>query len=139
MIPKFDEKTKTFSLANYEQAKAYALDYVKERGLQDVIIQDDSDFKAVKERRTEIRKKKEAIASARIALNKAVVGTLNEQLRSIEAILTDADGVLKSKVDEWKAKDEKSIEIYSVTISSLDKEKIEKIKKYAKRLGLEVR
>lgn len=96
-------KTKTWEIQDFPKAKSDCEAFIKNEGLLDVLIQSDEDKKAVKAARTIIRAKKDEIATLRKDLNKAVMGTFNDQAKELESLLDDADVKLKKKLDDYTA------------------------------------
>ena len=105
------------------------------------VIQDEGDFKLLKNIRTEVRKQKDTIANARKQVNEMLLGNLNYQLTSLEKLLTKCDDVLKERVDSYKEKQgEVKAQTYTITISCSDPKVIDKIKAFAeKQTGVSIK
>lgn len=135
IVPRFDEATRSYQVANYPEVARAVNDYIRNSCLQDLIVQNEGDFKAVKEKRTEIRKHKEDIATARKKVNAMLLGDFNNQLFTLEHALDGADKVLKAKVDEWNEKEKGKEALESITVYSIDKDVLEQVRKYAVKKG----
>lgn len=105
-----------------------------------LIIENDSDKKLVKETRTEIRKRIEQLKNGRLSIQRKFMGNLEEQVKTIEKMLTTADNTLKEKINDYEVKNGKVvIKKYDITIKNITKgDDLEKIKKLAEELSLEI-
>lgn len=105
-----------------------------------LIIENDSDKKLVKETRTDIRKRIEQLKNGRLSIQRKFMGNLEEQVKTIEKMLTSADNALKEKINDYEVKNDKVvIKKYDITIKNITKgNDLEKIKKLAEELSLEI-
>lgn len=105
-----------------------------------LIIENDSDKKLVKETRTDIRKRIEQLKNGRLSIQRKFMGNLEEQVKTIEKMLTSADNTLKEKINDYEVKNGKVvIKKYDITIKNITKgDDLEKIKKLAEELSLEI-
>ena len=105
-----------------------------------LIIENDSDKKLVKETRTDIRKRIEQLKNGRLSIQRKFMGNLEEQVKTIEKMLTTADNTLKEKINDYEVKNGKVvIKKYDITIKNITKgDDLEKIKKLAEELSLEI-
>lgn len=105
-----------------------------------LIIENDSDKKLVKETRTDIRKRIEQLKNGRLSIQRKFMGNLEEQVKTIEKMLTSADNALKEKINDYEIKNGKVvIKKYDITIKNITKgDDLEKIKKLAEELSLEI-
>lgn len=105
-----------------------------------LIIENDSDKKLVKETRTDIRKRIEQLKNGRLSIQRKFMGNLEEQVKTIEKMLTSADNALKEKINDYEVKNGKVIiKKYDITIKNITKgDDVEKIKKIAEELRLEI-
>ena len=134
----FNQETKTYEIKEFNHTLEECKKFISNFALLDLIIQNDSDKKAVKNSRTLIRKKLDEVSTVRKTLNEVVMGRFNEQTKEIESLLKETDAQLKAKVDEYEKKIGKP-ELYSIVIKSYDKKKIEKVRAYALKLEMEVK
>lgn len=134
----FNQETKTYEIKEFNHTLEDCKNFISNFALLDLIIQNDSDKKAVKNSRTLIRKKLDEVATVRKTLNEVVMGRFNEQTKEIESLLKETDAQLKAKVDEYEKKIGKP-KLISVVIKSYDKKKIEKVRTYALKLEMEVK
>ncbi|MCI1244503.1 MAG: hypothetical protein LKG11_00885 [Bacilli bacterium] len=115
--------------------------YAEDECLKELVITNDDDLKAVKAKRTEIRKYLDAIKNARLSINHIVLGGMNDGFKTLEKTLGDADAILKSKKDEWDAAEEAKnpkepeIVLHAVTCKHMDEKVILKVKAFAEKLG----
>ena len=128
----FNQETKTYEIKEFNHTLEECKKFISNFALLDLIIQNDSDKKAVKNSRTTIRKKKDEIATLRKTLNSIVMGKFNEQAKELEKELDNADVQLKAKIDEYEKKLGKP-QKFSITISSYDAQVIEKIREYVNK------
>lgn len=105
-----------------------------------LIIENDSDKKLAKETRTDIRKRIEQLKNGRLSIQRKFMGNLEEQVKTIEKMLTSADNALKEKINDYEIKNGKVvIKKYDITIKNITKgDDLEKIKKLAEELSLEI-
>lgn len=105
-----------------------------------LIIENDSDKKLVKETRTDIRKRIEQLKNGRLSIQRKFMGNLEEQVKTIEKMLASADNTLKEKINDYEVKNGKVvIKKYDITIKNITKgDDLEKIKKLAEELSLEI-
>lgn len=105
-----------------------------------LIIENESDKKLVKETRTDIRKRIEQLKNGRLSIQRKFMGNLEEQVKTIEKMLTSADNALKEKINDYEIKNGKVvIKKYDITIKNITKgDDLEKIKKLAEELSLEI-
>lgn len=134
----FNQETKTYEIKEFNHTLEECKKFISNFALLDLIIQNDSDKKAVKNSRTLIRKKLDEVSTIRKTLNEVVMGRFNEQTKEIESLLKETDAQLKAKVDEYEKKIGKP-ELFSIVIKSYDKKKIEKVRAYALKLEMEVK
>lgn len=134
----FNQETKTYEIKEFNHTLEECKNFISTFALLDLIIQNDSDKKAVKNSRTLIRKKLDEVATVRKTLNEVVMGRFNEQTKEIESLLKETDAQLKAKVYEYEKKIGKP-ELFSIVIKSYDKKKIEKVRAYALKLEMEVK
>lgn len=137
ITPVLNAGTGRYEISNYEKVKESATKYI-----QDILskhtheITDKDMLKSVKDDRTEIRKQGDDIKKARLQINDLLLGTFNSQLKELEKIIKDADGVLKAQVDTYVEKT-KPVEpkVYSLTITSFDEKLINVVKDFAIKKG----
>ena len=134
----FNQETKTYEIKEFNHTLEECKKFISNFALLDLIIQNDSDKKAVKNSRTLIRKKLDEVSTVRKTLNEVVMGRFNEQTKEIESLLKETDAQLKAKIDEYEKKIGKP-ELFSIVIKSYDKKKIEKVRAYALKLEMEVK
>lgn len=139
LVPVYDKDSGTYVINNFEKCKSVVQAFITECHL-DLVITSEEDFKGVKATRTNIRKKKETVATARKQIKEMLVGTFEAQLKEIETMLGEADTKLKVKVDAWEAENKNKAaapKIITLTIKGYDLKKIEKIKESAIKQNLE--
>lgn len=139
LVPVYDKDTGAYVISNFEKCKGIVQTFIKDCHL-DMVITDEADFKEIKATRTNIRKKKETISTARKQIKEMLVGTFEAQLKELETLLGDADLKLKEKVDTWEAENKNKVaapKVITLTIKGYDLKKIEKIKESAIKQGLE--
>ena len=138
ITPVIDESTGKYVIKNFDLVREGCQAFIKENGYQDLVITNDSDYKLIADGRTVIRKKIDAIASARKNVNELVLGEFNTQLKELEKMLKEADDLSKEKVhtfdEEVKGKVLKP-RIITLTVKNYDSKVIEKVKAYATKLG----
>ena len=138
LVPVLDKKTGQYAVKDFDNVKKIVSDFIGREVTPIKEIADDITFKSVKELRTDIRKKKDAITQARIQINSLLLGTFNGQLKDIEAMLDGSDKYLKEKIDTYnelvKGKDNKP-KVITLVIKGFDPKAIEKIKALALKSG----
>lgn len=139
LVPVYDKETGIYTINNFDNCKAIVQEFIANCHL-DLVITNEADYKDVKATRTDIRKKKETVSTARKQIKEMLVGTFENQLKEIETMLGDADAVLKEKVDAYETEVKNKIakqKIITLTIKGYDLKKVEKVKEYAIKQGLE--
>lgn len=136
----FDRATNQWQVVDFESTYELARKWVEENAPVALRIQDDGDRKAVKEKRTLVRKKLDEVSQARKFVNEQALGRFNEQIKSIEKLLKDADAALKENLDAYEeahggAKQKKS----GIAVRSFDPKAIAKVRALAEKLGCEVK
>ena len=136
--PVLDETTNKYVVKAFDDVKAIVSDFIEREVSKVIVISDDLAFKSVKATRTNIRKKKDAIAQARLHINALLLGDFNAQLKEIESMLDEADKTLKAKVDtyneEIKGKDNKP-KVITLVVKAFDMKVIDKVKAFAIKNG----
>lgn len=139
--PVLDKKTGKCFLKDADTNKALVENYIHENVDNVGDITDDVTFKAVKEKRTDLRKKLDAIKQARISANQLVMDEFNTPLKEIETMLTEADNKLKEKVDAYnkdvKGKVAKPT-VIKLVVTSYDAKAIDAVKAFAVKKGCQV-
>lgn len=141
--PLFNSESKTYEIANFDETKQALLEKLSTAPIN-LIIENDGDFKAVKNYRTEIRKDKDAITKTRLAINDLLLSTFNNQLKDLEKTIDEVDKQLKAKVDEHKAKldsevpSEPIVQSYSIKVVSPNQEDLDKVSAFALKLKCQV-
>lgn len=141
LTPILEKGTGIYKVKDFDNQISLVKDYISKNCLQNVEITDEQTFKEVKNKRTEIRKKLETISTARKDVTDLIIGTFSSQLKEIEKMLDAADKVLKSKVDSFQVATTNKVEkpkFITLTVKGLDSKKIDKVKEYALKQGLEV-
>jgi len=138
ITPVLDTETSKYVIQNFEAVKVGCQEFIKEYGYQELVITTDLDYEKVADGRTVIRKKIDAISSARKNVNELVLGEFNAQLKELEKMLKEADDISKEKVhvfdEEVKGKVSKP-KVITLTVKSLDMKAIEKVKAFALKSG----
>lgn len=104
---------------------------------KDIVIQNDADYKVVKDMRTELNKAVKEVADARKQMTAVVLSRFAPQCKEIEKYGAVIATELTAKMNEYKnvVKDA----TYKITITSTDKKAIEKVKQVALNYGCEVK
>ena len=137
LIPVLNEESKQYVVKDFDNVKAIVKGYV-EREVDTIgEIGNDLMLACVKKIRTDIRKRQSMISQARITTTRLLIGEFDMQLKEIEAILNEADLVLKEKIDKYKEPVARP-KIITLVCKSYDNTNIEKIKEYATSLGVAV-
>lgn len=138
----FDSERNQFRIANFDNVKAECERFIKDNSLF-LNIADEKDFKWCKEERAESNKVLKQIQATRLAVNEAVLGLFNDQLKEIERMLKDNDLAHKVVVDKWKEEhtpiEEKEEKTYKLVVITLDEKVANQIEKYATKLSCKVR
>lgn len=136
----FDPNSKSWVIKDYDATLESVRQFIDGNALLDLVIQDEYDFKALKEARTLVNGKLKEVSDLRKDLNKAVMGTFNEQAKAIEKLLKDASERQTRKMEEWK-KDHGGIAAKKagIEVRSFDAKAIDKVRAYALKQGCEVK
>lgn len=135
----FDPTISGYRVKDFEETYENVKEWAKSYSLSGLKITNEEDAKAVRKSRTEIRKKMTAVADARKEVNRLIVGEFNSQAIAIEKLLKAEDDAMKANLDEYKeSHKEAEPPLYGATIVSTDKEAIEKVEEYARKLGCQI-
>ena len=131
------DKEGTLVINNYELLQDEVAKYIANRPL--LIISDKSDYKLVKEFRTEINKLSKAIKDGRLQTTRDLLSVFEEQCKTLEKQLDDHSKALGETLrvfdeNNGKIKPKK----YSVTLSFYDEKIIDKLKTFAEKNGCEM-
>lgn len=140
LVPVYDKEAGVYKINDFEGCKAIVQEFINGCHV-DVVITSEADYKDAKSTRTDIRKKKDTVATARKQIKEMLVGTFENQLKEIETMLGDADTVLKEKVDAWERENKNKVASpakITLTVKGYDMKKIEKVRDFALKQGLEV-
>ena len=97
LTPILDPETKEYSLLRFDEVKEACEGFIEENMMETITT--DDDLKILKKCRTNLRKKKDTIKAARLAL----VKLFSWQFKALEDMLTDADNKLKQLKEEFEA------------------------------------
>lgn len=144
--PLFDEKLRSYSIADFNNVKQALVNELKDAPIE-LIVNDDEDLKFVRQYRTTIRKQKKTITDTRLAINRLLLDKFNTQLKDLETIINEVDLKLQEKVDtynaEKKAREEAQVKVvepktFSSVVVSLNKEDLDKVIAFANELKCQV-
>lgn len=137
---KYELTNGAYAIAEFDKVVEDCKAFIEREGNISLVISNDNDKKIAKLSRTAIRKKKDEIASLRKDLNLAVMGAFNEQAKTLESLLDEADATLKEHITAYEnAGKPEEPPVFKCTISSYDEKAIEKVKAYALKLGCGVK
>ena len=152
IIPIQDEITKVFSIQNYDElyvrVKKWVQDNspkgkIKNQGDFDYYLKDKSKNKEeAYSLRVIAKNTKELVSTVRKGIIKTTMGTFEEQAKNIEKMLDAFDQECKEEKETWlKATNNKVAKpvSLSLTVKTYDEKVLEKVKKYALKLGCEVK
>lgn len=152
IIPVQDEKTKVYSIKNYEELFKRVENWTKENSpIGKINSQEDYDFylkdkpknkESALSQRVVAKNIKDLVSSVRKGIIKSTMGTFEEQAKSIEKMLDVYDKECKEEKEKWLEKTQnksKKPTLIKLEIKSYDEKVIEKIKNYALKLGAEVK
>lgn len=142
LVPILEQETKTFQIQKFDEVKGACENFINEN-LEKVNLEtfDKETYGDVKKIRTAIRKKQEQVKEVRLNCNEIAMGTFNEQAKTLESMLKETDDKLKAYVDKYEKEIEgklpKPAKI-TLTVKGYDMKKIEKVRDFALKQGLEV-
>ena len=137
---KYELTNGVYKIAEFEKVVEECKAFIEREGNLALIITNDEDKKLAKKSRTDIRKKKEEVATLRKNLNTAIMGEFNAQAKELENLLNEADDTLKEHISAYeKAGKPEEPTVFSTIVSSYDEKAIEKVKAYALKLGCGVK
>ncbi len=136
----FDPNTKTYVIDDFETAKEQVRSFIEDNALLGLVLQSQGDYVALKEARTLVNKKVKEVSDLRKELNKAAMGTFNEQAKEIEKMLKEASEAQSRKMEEWEeAHGGLKPKKVAIEVRSFDAKAIDKVKAFAVKLGCEVK
>lgn len=143
LVPNIDKGTGMVTLGNFDALKETCSKFIKDNSIfVHPTIQDPAEIKICKNERTELNKAKKSISDARIKINSFLMGDFNEKCKELEKMLdtaskehteslNNAKEILEGKTEQQAG----APQVYTIQVSSLDLEVIEKVKEYAKKKG----
>ena len=142
LLPVLDKVSETFKIKDYdavlEACNAFIAKTTDGLNLEDLSKEM---YDCVRNSRKPIRKNIDKIKRVRIDCNKLALDTFNSQAKQLENILQEVDLKLKAYVDKYELevlnKQPKPATI-TLTVKGTDMKKIEKVKEFAVKQGLEV-
>ena len=138
LTPILNPETKEYSLKHFEEMKEKCRVFIEENTIE--TINTDDDLKTLKTCRANIRKKKDQIKSARLALTKI----FSFQFKELESMLDDADTKLKQLKDSKAVQNQKTdatdndLKEIVLVIKYRDVNVIDSLKKMAVESGCEI-
>lgn len=138
LVPVISKDTGKYVLEHYDEVLESCKKFIEENDFVEV---NEDNYKALKEARTEIRSRQDAIKDARIQINEMLLGDFNAQLKELETLLKNADEKLKGMKDEFDKNSKNTIAkptVIKLVVKSYDAKVIEKIKAAALKAGCEV-
>ena len=131
------DKEGTLVLNNFELLQSEVTKYIADRPL--LIISDKSDYKLVKEFRTETNKLLKTIKDGRLQTTRDLLSVFEEQCKTLEKQLDDHSKALGETLrvfdeNNGKVKPKK----FSVTLSFYDKKVLEKLQQFADENNCEI-
>ncbi len=143
LVPKIDKGTGMVTLGNFDTLKETCSKFIKDNSVfVHPTIQDPGEIKICKNERTELNKAKKCLTDARLKINSFLMGDFNDKVKELEKMLDTAskehtEALNNAKeILEGKAEQESNApQVYTITVSSLDLETIQKVKEYAKKKG----
>lgn len=138
LTPVVNETTGKYEIEHFDEVLANAKKFIEEHHFEK--IETALDFKDLKEARTEIRSRQDLIKEVRLRTSELLLGTFNEQAKTLEKLLADEDANLKALKEEWEANNGKVArpKLFKVTVKTYDEAMAKKIERYALSLGAEV-
>lgn len=138
LTPVVNKETGKYELANFNEVLESARNYIKEHHFEE--INNALDYSGVKEARTEIRARQDLIKEVRLRANELILGTFNEQAKTLEKLLGEEDAHLKALKEKWEAESGKIAKpkAFKMTIKTFDEKAFEKIRAFAIKLNAEV-
>lgn len=108
--------------------------FIESHQHKEMIIQNDDDYSALKKQRTLINNKCKEITAFRKQTIAIITGDLKKQSMALEKKLAKASDEMTERLNEYKGTKPKVS--YSVSFECDSQENLDKIIKYAKRLGI---
>lgn len=97
LTPMINPETKEYSIKKFDEVKVACTNFIKDNMMTS--CKSDDDLKTLRKCRSNIRKKKDQIKAARVALTRL----FTYQLKELESLLDEADNELKALKDEFEA------------------------------------
>ncbi len=136
LAAKLNEDTKTYEVANFNEFKSIATEYVNKLP-KNMIISSSDDIKAVKNARTDTNYLIKYISSERKSIERIYLGKFKTECMEVEKILQAGSDELTRILNE--AQGTKPLETFKITCSSEDEKVIAKVTAYAMELGCKVK
>ena len=140
LVPVLEEGTKRYQVKDFDEVLEACKGFISDQ-LDSLILDGDIrqvSYAEIKKARTSIRNKKALIESARKNLMKLALTEFETQMKTLEILLSETDDQLKEIVDKYDTEvlgKTKAPSKITLTIKGYDVQVIEKIKKYAEKVG----
>lgn len=133
----WNKETHTYEIAKESLVDVAKRNIAKYQELTNVVIQNDADYNRIKDARTELNKAVKDVADARKQMTAVALSLFAPQCKEIEKLGAQVAGQLTVMINEYKGVTKDTT--YKITVSSLDKKAIEKVKEFALKFGCEVK
>lgn len=136
----FDKTKKLYVIKNKDKLEEEVKTFIENKGLINLEITNDSDYKLIKKAKALLNNKVDEIKKSRISINTLLVGEIDSTCKALEKKLTEASEIQKAKIEAYEINvlhKEQKPKSLTLTIKSIDPEKLNKVLDYAKKLELE--
>ena len=123
---------------NFDEALKTCNSFIAERLNEDMVIENDDDYKFLWKCRTEINNKAREISSTRKQAVKVITGKFEADCKALEKQLITASNIITEKLKKYKADDGEKTR-YKLTLVLDSKNGFEKLKKMALQFGAEIK
>ena len=131
--------TQGYAIKDFDLVKQQCREFIA-KTQRDILVTNVDDERAVKNARTEIRRKKKEISDYRKAFVASMVGKIEKQLKELEKMLDDSDVMMKKHLDDYAALlEDKPAETYQITIISESEDDLAKVIELAKSLKCKIK
>lgn len=132
----FNDNSHTWEI-NLKNAVEQCKAFIKERECEEVKIDNDETYDALKDNRTEINNKLREIKNTRIQACRSITGEFEKSCKELEKLLLEAGNRMTDRIEAYKPRKKKD-KPFVLTISTFDKKAYDKVKNFAIKYACEI-
>lgn len=133
---KWNDETHTYALEKANSVEV-AVRHIENLQLKNLVIQNDDDYKALYDCRTEINKYAKEISTLRKQMVMAVTGQFQVECKTIEKACLEATNEMTERLNAYRPKTREK-KVFKLIIKTDDTKALDKVRNYALKYGCEI-